>query len=184
VESSYSRNARPSLCCSTTQQRGVLSGYISDSRPAYPWRPSAEVELVVSSVVALSTKAEGGGDWRCWEEEQPDTIYVWRTTTATPIPPPPRHRERDAGLCAPSTQCPRTPRGFKMQKYTIFPQLATKRRKEDGISVLQCGFCDIISYSAEINQTRSISLQHGCESAAFPLNLQHGHSGRRGVQRK
>lgn len=89
MESSYSRNARPSLCCSTTQQRGVLSGYISDSRPAYPWRPSAEVELVVSSVVALSTKAEGGGDWRCWEEEQPDTIYVWRTTTATLIPPPP-----------------------------------------------------------------------------------------------
>lgn len=43
-----------------TAKRG-LSGFIFDSRPAYPWRRGAEFELAVGGVGVLSTRAGGGG---------------------------------------------------------------------------------------------------------------------------
>lgn len=46
-----------------TAKRG-LSGFIFDSRPAFPWRRGAEFELAGGSVGVLSRRAGGGGGWR------------------------------------------------------------------------------------------------------------------------
>lgn len=71
-----------------TAKRG-LSGFIFDSRPAYPWRRGAEFELAVGGVGVLSTRAGGGGGW---EEEKPETLYTMYeggTTVAPHWRPPP-----------------------------------------------------------------------------------------------
>lgn len=83
-----------------------LSGFIFDSRPAYPWRRGAEFDLAVGSVGVLSTRAGGGGGWRCGEEEQPEThsthnTHVGGTTGAAHTAAPPLGAggsEHDAGL--------------------------------------------------------------------------------------
>lgn len=76
----------PAQLC--TAKRG-LSGFIFDSRPAYPWRRGAEFELAVGGVGVLSTRAGGGGGW---EEEKPETLYTMYeggTTVAPHCRPPP-----------------------------------------------------------------------------------------------
>lgn len=66
VESSWSRAARSLFY--RTAKRG-LSVFISDSRPAYPWRRGAEFELAEGGVGVLSTRVRGGGGWSYGEED-------------------------------------------------------------------------------------------------------------------
>lgn len=121
-----------------TAKRG-LSGFIFDSRPAYPWRRDAEFELAVGGVGVLSTRAGGGGGW---EEEKPETLYTMYeggTTVAPHCRPPPFQVQEEVsttlGFWAPSALKNKDIQQNSNVRSTITLHLDIKQVKENAFFI-------------------------------------------------